>query len=552
MIFDLDPKYQFKSTTDLKKVKEIFTMCGSEWSGPLGADEFANIFTSSFVQVQQEGVRIIPYYIEDTSNGKVVASTLVTFQKSLYKPADRSHFISSVPDPNLFGVKNVVSLLVSFVFTNKEYRKQGLAGACVSRAIRSTEDAIIDEKIEKSIDSHDGNFKKMTLNDSTGHMDKSLADYYLGKEYVWVLYSGVNTYYERFGFKSYPLDFYQIPTSSLSEGQLSMLSHLTKDSEQQATPDSNSPKVGKRIRFLDWDSNKDKELIEFILQTKELEILSELNKLVYHTELQSSHRSATSLTNMSSILAMSKLGSGTALSSLTESKPKDEGQSSTLDPSRRKSSALNQTTPKFAVKPSFDHFKRRAIESQQFARTETAKKYSKLQGAILTNDLQQRSYYILWNVLKGSFFITGMGEISYEGILGAPRRRDSSLTGLNELGGYNFQDLDLLISAAVVNAQNRGPNFNNVFVATTDLPSEIPAQVLYDFFLNYLPFSSYAAAEHREQKQTEREKGEEQHKIELIANGAQKVGVLPMVRQFGSDSIEFELDWLDNGMWCWG
>ena len=47
----------------------------------------------------------------------------------------------------------------------------------------------------------------MSIIDGSEEVDKQLANYYLSKEYIWYLYSGVNTYYERFGFKSYPLDF---------------------------------------------------------------------------------------------------------------------------------------------------------------------------------------------------------------------------------------------------------------------------------------------------------------------------------------------------------
>lgn len=177
---------------------------------------------------------------------------------------------------------------MSFVFTHQDYRKRGLAENCISQAIAATEKEIIEEHLRKSDESANDNFKKMTLDNFTGEVDPQLANYYLGKEYVWFLFSGVQTYYKRFGFKSYPLDFYEIPIKELSEGQESVLKQLIEDLEQlnQQQPDAKSKVLGKRIKLLNWDSDEDQEIIKFILQTKELEILSELNKLSYHSELQ--------------------------------------------------------------------------------------------------------------------------------------------------------------------------------------------------------------------------------------------------------------------------
>ena len=579
----IDPKFKFKKADDLNKVEEIFQLCGTQWGGPLTPKEFGKVFTNSIKNFKDSGNKVMPYYVEDSTNGKLVACTIVKFIKALYKPADKSSLISSVPDPQSFGVKNVTALHVSFVFTSKEYRKQGLAEFCVSKAIATTEEEIIADNVNDSVDSHAENFKKMTLDDPTGTVDRGLANYYLGKQYIWVLYSGVNTYYERFGFKSYPLDYYKIPVTSVTEGQDELLNHLLQDEQhlRQTQPETKSYQVGKRLRLLDWENKNDQSLIQLIFQAKELGLLSEMSKLVFHTELQSSHRSSSSLTNLNSILGMKPIGSGTGLSSIAEAASAANsgkgfglvlalglalgmalglgpGLSASLHPndqsgSRRKSSAFNQTVSKFAIKPSFDNYKEKILASLEIgAFCNGGKEYS-IQGAVLTNDLQQRSYYILWTILKGEFFITGMGEVPYEGLSqGTSRRRGSSFTGLNDLGGFNFQDLDLLVCAAVQNAKQRGSQFENVYVATTDLPSDIPDEVLHDFFLNYLPFSSYASDEHKERKQEQRNKGEEKNGIELIVNGADAVGVLPMIRQFGSTLKEFDLDWLENGMWCWG
>ncbi|KAI5956330.1 hypothetical protein KGF54_000805 [Candida jiufengensis] len=553
-----DNKFKFNKTEDISKLKELFELCGTQWGGPLTPEEFGTTISKGFEEfIKYKGGKLVGFYLEDTSNNKIVACTIIRHEKALYKPADRSSMISSTPDPSLFGVKNITALLVSFVFTHEDYRKQGLAESCLSQAIESTESTIIQDSLDKSIDSHVDNFKKMTLDDNTGETDRSLANYYLGKEYVWFLYSGVDTYYERFGFKPYPMDFYQIPLPALTEGQESLIKNLIEDSEkdQQTSPDKKSRSVGKRIKLLNWDNKQDQEVIEFILQTKELEILSELNKLMFHSELQSDHKSSSSLTGLNNILSMSKQhgGSSNVLSSIVEQSFNPQG-SSVADGPRRKSSALNQTISKFAIKPSYAEFRSKAITEQGFAKSKEELEFAKIEGAIITNDLQKRSYYILWNSLKGEFFITGMGEISYESVLPATNqpRRGSSFTGLNDLGGYNFQDLDILISLALYNARHRSSKFENVYFSTNDTPNDIPDPVMYDFFINYLPFSSYASDEHHEAKKEEKAKGEEKNKINLINNGSKQVGVLPMVRKFGTNKTEFELNWLSNGMWCWG
>lgn len=549
-----DSNLEFRSTQDPAKLKELFTLCGSEWGGPLDASEFGEIQTQSIEEYTKSGIKVEGFYIEDTAKGLVVATTIIKHLKGLYKPADRSSLISSTPDPSLFGIKNITSLLVSFVFTHQDYRKQGLAEKCISQAIATTEKEIVNEHLKKSDDSVNDNFRKMTLDNFTGEVDQQLANYYLGKEYVWFLFSGVQTYYKRFGFKSYPLDFYEIPIQELSEGQETVLKQLIEDLEQQNEQqlDAKSKVMGKRIKLLNWNSEEDRDVIQFILQTKELEILSELNKLSYHSELQGDRKSSTSLTNMTNILSMTKIGSHSTLSAIGETtagKPKGFE-----DASRRKSSALNQTVPKFAIKPSFADYRSKVVGALGYAKSEKSKKFTEIQGAIITNDLQRRSYYILWNSLKGEFFITGMGEIIYESVLPSAntRRRGSSFTGLNDLGGYNFQDLDILISAALYTAKNRSAKFENVYVSTHDLPSDIPDAVMHDFFINYLPFSSYALDEYKEKRKEAKATSTEEHRVELLSDNGKKVGVLPMVKQFGSDKSEFEIDWLDNGMWCWG
>ena len=188
-----------------------------------------------------------------------------------------------------------------------------MAGQCVSKAIEATEKLIIKEKVDSSDESVADNFKKMSIADGTNETDLQLANYYLSKEYIWILYSGVNTYYERFGFKSFPMDFYEVPNTLLTNDVESAIENLIKESKEEKQLPS-----GKSIRLLLGDNPQTKRLFSLSYRIKELNIVTEINKLQFHLNLQSDRKSSTSLTNMTNILSMSKLGSSTGLSSVAE------------------------------------------------------------------------------------------------------------------------------------------------------------------------------------------------------------------------------------------
>lgn len=541
----LPANFKFKSTEDPKIIEQLYTLCGTEWGGKLTPEQFGSAQAKGNFKYVDEGGRILSYYIEDANTGTIVATTSVKFCKAFYKPADRSSAISSIPDPSLFGVNNATALLISFVFTHKDYRKLGLAGQCVSKAIEATEKLIIKEKVDSSDESVADNFKKMSIADGTNETDLQLANYYLSKEYIWILYSGVNTYYERFGFKSFPMDFYEVPNTLLTNDVESAIENLIKESKEEKQLPS-----GKSIRLLLGDNPADQEIIQFILQNKELNIVTEINKLQFHLNLQSDRKSSTSLTNMTNILSMSKLGSSTGLSSVAETNAAAASSSSPGSPGvRRKSSVHHQTIPKFAIKPTYAHYQSNATVNKEMFDyfSEVSQKFANIQGAIVTNEVQQRSYYALWCPLKGQFFITGMGEIQFQGIpssLPANRpRRASSLSGINELGGYNFKDLEVLVFTALHVAKNLDTHFDKVHISVNDLPEEIPDPVMYDFFINYLPASI---------QESEGVKEEAKAEVKLLTDAAHSIRVLPMVRKFGSQKSEFDLDWVADGMWCWG
>ena len=139
----------------------------------------------------------------------------------------------------------------------------GLAGQCVSKAIEATEKLIIKEKVDSSDESVADNFKKMSIADGTNETDLQLANYYLSKEYIWILYSGVNTYYERFGFKSFPMDFYEVPNTLLTNDVESAIENLIKESKEEKQLPS-----GKSIRLLLGDNPQTKRLFSLFYRIK--------------------------------------------------------------------------------------------------------------------------------------------------------------------------------------------------------------------------------------------------------------------------------------------
>lgn len=534
---------KFGVTNEADKLAQLYGLCGTEWSGRLTAQEFGELGAELHIELNEAGLPAKGFFLEDVETGKVVASTTVKRGKGFYKEVERSNAINSTPDPAVFGVKHVNTLLVGYVFTDKLYRGQGLASQLIRKAIDYTEEEIIQEHLAKSDDAKNDSFKNMVLTD--GQVDRQLANYYLSKEYFWYLYSAVGDFYQKFGFKGYALDVYKIPSSILTTENEELIESLL---------DSSSPhSVGKLLKLLKRSVKQDRDLISYLLQGKELEILTELNKLLFHSELSGGHKSSSSLTNMSNILSMSKLGSSNELSSINES----NSQPLTQARERRRSSIQQVTVPKFAMKPSYSnlhHIYR--LEESQAAKIGDAKavEFNDIKGAIFTNELQQKNYYILWAALPiNKLYIIGMGEMKFDlfGAVQTPeggrRRRGSSFTGLNELGGFNFQDLNILLHTAVYVAKYRQTTSDSaIYVSANDLPSHIPSPVLHDYILNYLPQTF-----HDVHSQDDPEAPEET-KVEFITDSPKSLIIYPMLKKFGSFNHEFDLDWYDNGLWSWG
>lgn len=539
-------EFRFNSTVEPKKLTDLFALCGSEWSGPLTAQEFGQSESKKLVNFILSGRVGRGFYLE-TKTGEVVAVCVVSHHKAFYKDISSSAGYT-VPDPSAFGVGNITALRLSYVFTAKEHRGKGLSTRLVRKAIEYTEDEILKKELAKLDELKKDSFKLMVTSD--GKVDRPLLNHYLRKKFMWYLYSAVGTYYGKFGFKGFALDGYRIPLSLAGSETQELVKKLV-------SPDAALHAVGKRIRFLEGSKQLDIDLIEFILQGRELELLTELSKLLYHSDLRGSQKSSLSLTNIASALSVQKLGSSNELSAISELL----GSATISDQQglRRKSSVKQFPMPKFALKPDMANLKKLyAAEAKrgEYGTPENAK-YAGLRGAILTNELQQKSFYILWTVVMGAQFqIVGMGELKHDlfGAMADPygftnpvgRRRSSSFTGINEMGGFNFQDLDILVNAAVLVAKGRGSPEPGIYVSMNDLPSDIPAPVLHDFFLNYLPSHGNAVLVKGQ------EGAKHENTVEYIENFSNACQLFPMLRRFGSDNPAFDIDWVGSSMLTWG
>lgn len=541
--------FRFKSSVEPKTLHPIFAVCGTEW-GLGDPDGFASFQTKQLVDAILGGRAAKAYYLE-SKEGEIASVCVVTHHKAYYK--DLGAGSVGAADPASFGVLPATALRLSYVFTLAKFRGLGLMAKLVKKAMAVTEEEILKKELDKSSDKK-GSFRDMVTNNE-GKVDPQLATYYLGKKYAWYLYSAIKTTYSQFGFKPYPADGYVIPRSVLEGEAHELVQKLL------ASSNGTSDKVpGKRLRFLDILNQHDKDLVASILQMKELDLLTDLNKSLFHLELSGGRRSSSSLTNVHTALSQTRLGSVNELSSIAEKVGlvKIGAQGGQQGEPRHKSSMQTLSMSKLFLQPDFANLQKQfAGDGPRIKKRGGDEAYANIKGAILTNDLQQKSYYVLWlQIIDGKFFIVGLGELKADvfGALSDPTRvedrfgrRRSSFTGINELGGFNFQDLELLISTAVFVALKRSPELDRIFVTSQDLPDTIPSTVLYDFFTNYLPRSVPNVLKKDE------EGSKESNTVEYIEDFSDNYKLLPMVRRFGLDSPEFELDWIASGsVVTWG
>jgi GNAT superfamily N-acetyltransferase len=528
----------FHATTDAKELHAMYALCGTEWSGNLSADEFADANVRAFEKRAALGRRPTGFYLADRSTKEVLCTAVVDRSAGFYKAPDRlAAILANIPpDASSIGVANVTCLLILYVFTARDHRGKGLAELLIKKVISHTEQQLIDEHLERSLDRPDS-FRSMATNG--GQVDLKLANYYLAKKYFWYLYLAVGSFYERFGFKAFPLEVYKVPLTPPPQGA-ELLRHLLLPTGTDA---------GKKLRLLHRSRSDDRALIEFILQTKELEILTELNKNILHSELLGGRRLLSLLTSMADVLHASKVASATNAMSLASISEQGAGGG------RRRLLQVEQTlVPKVALKPDaavIDVWAELTARNAAAAPAASAADAREslldavdVQGAVLTNEMQQKLHYILWmSLMQKRLVVLSMGELKSDffsalvgpGPAAGGRRRGLSFTGINDLGGINFQDLDILLYAAGHAAHRRQlPDRDSVYVSVNDLPAEIPKPVLHDYFMNFR--NTQPGAGH----------------VEFYSDAEEALEVLPMMKRFGEDLPEFELDWTANCMWLWG
>lgn len=536
--------YRFETTVEPQKITQIMALPGTEWAGHLSVEEFAEVESKKLVDFILKGNPGRCFYLT-TKDGDTVATCSVTQHKALYKGASFGG-VGNVPDPALFGVSNITAIRVSHVFVHPDCRKQGLMALLLKKAMEYTEKEILKKELAKSSDSKDS-FKLMVSNGKG--VDEGLVRHYLGKKYVWFLYSAVGEAYGKLGFKGYPIEGYKIEGTNAEAAE-----YVEKllDGEER----------GKKLRFLDATKQGDRDLLNHILQGHELDLLTDLNKSSFHSELQGNSRSSLSLTNLQGALSSARLGSFNELSAITEQLEKQniasaEGQSEKTHPDsqgRRKSSVVNLGCARFAVLPKLeilDQHARSASVSAQKAGTAENERYAHIYGAVLTNELQRKLMYVVWSRnLQLQFFIVGMGELKLDlfGAMTDPtgltnpvgRRRGSSFTGINEMGGLNFQDMEILVACASYAAQKNAVKNDDksVYVGIQDLPNTVGGPVLHDFFTNYLP-KAFA------------DKGPGGSARVQYVRDFTSLKVLPMLRKYGGSDPRFDLDWVCNSMVSW-
>lgn len=424
--------YEFGFTRDYNQVEPIYEVSSNEWNSRLTPQQYINLEQNRFKLYSDHGFDPILFYLKDGDT--YIASGLVVSLKGWYK--EQSHLI---------GADEINFLLLAYVFTRKEYRKQGLADNLIRKIFNHVES----EKLTQ--------YKSTRPSLSDDEVFKNVS-----KKNIWYLYSGVGEFYSRFGGKPKRFDFFKIPFDLVNEDKKKEIESLISE-----------PNPAKSIRLLKMDSKDDQDLIKHILQNKELQTISDITFNSHNIDVNS------------------------------------------VDPQ----------IPKFVIKHDYNFLKiMNQCELEFYEKSTNSTQHLNIMGAIITNTLQNKSYYCLWSTLMYSVtFIIGMGEIQVE----PTSIRKTSFTNLSEIQGYNLTDFDLILKTAAYFALKRDDHQNALYVTRYDLPSEIPEDLIKDYLINVI--------------------GED--KIELVTG--EDIKVLPYVRMFGKDTNDFELDWNNVGMYSW-
>lgn len=497
--------YKFGSTTDPDKAAQIYGVCALEWGCGLNAKQFGAVERRRFEDNHAHHRYNVGYYYEDNETGEVVALTFVLSFPGFFKHVDTS--LTAIPSLLLIGVQPMTVLLVGHVFTAKKARGNGLASKLVANAIAATEDDFLRKEMARDPE------LARTVTNANGSIDHEVANHYMAKKYVWYLNSAVGSYYERFGFKGYPMDAFMIPFLLVSDDETNAivkamaLGEIVND---------------KLIKVLTADCEADQALIRYILQNKELQIVADLNKTNYHPQLSQRRRSLNLLTQ----IQMAGKFSNPAMASMQNP----------MEPEKPHRVAF---TPDYH----FLHGMHLVEQAQlQFQWGGDQAKYHGIVGAIITNHATGQLHYVLWATQKyHKFFILLTGRIDYNPHPEqAVRHRRPLIVALMAEGEllHNYSDLELVIRVACVVGRQRLPNQPGLYICATDLPVEMPEAANLDFVTNYLA------------RQVPKDS---EHQVKLYSGDEFAQQMLPLLKKFGSKAAaDVDFDWVHPSRLNWG
>lgn len=497
--------YKFGSTTDPEKAAQIYGLCALEWGCGLNAKQFGSVERQRFEENHAHHRYNVGYYYEDNETGEVVALTFVLSIPGFFKHVDTSS--TAIPLLLLIGVQPMTALLVGHVFTAKSVRGQGLASKLVANAIAATEDDCLRRELDK-----DPEFAR-TVRGDDGRIDHDVANHYLAKKYVWYLNSAVGGYYERFGFKGYPVDAFMIPFSLVGQEEEEMLVKAMELGEKMRD---------RLIKILKAGDEADLALIRYILQNKELQIVADLNKTNYHPQLSQRRRSLNLLTQIQLAARFQNPAMAAMANGVEPEKPH-----------------------RVAFIPDYTFLHGMHIIEQaelSFLWGGDQAKYHQIVGAIITNHATGQLHYVLWATQKyHKFVVLLVGRIDYHPNPGESvrHRRPLMVALMAELDIlHNYSDLELVMRVACIVGKRRLPQQPGLYICAPDLPLEMPEAATLDFVTNYIA--------HQVPKDSE-------NQVKLYSGDEFAKQMLPMLKKFGSNNpADVDFDWVYPSRLNWG
>jgi GNAT superfamily N-acetyltransferase len=161
------------SNEDLNKMREVYKTIGYSFKGPLSTPDFQHLEMEHYEDVSAN----TQFFYLSAENGDIVSVLEIVPRKGLHE--------------------KTLNLLLSMVFTNPDYRKQGLIQKLINWVIKyyETEDFNNDSSLNVAESIKNGTSQKYI--DSV--IPKDIKE---SNKIHWSLYSIVGTFYQQFGFSA--------------------------------------------------------------------------------------------------------------------------------------------------------------------------------------------------------------------------------------------------------------------------------------------------------------------------------------------------------------